>query len=201
MTEKDRKYLRNHFTEHAFSPDIREAGPFDGTNRKLGCFIGVTESLKLKQSDVLRRTPFPDRTIVAKIEGSGIAFTAVCFHSLTGVGYKKTKSAQYTGIAEYLAAHKDEPMICCFDANEPEVDHYNLENVKFFNQRGDRGTGAALLMGADPVHNMQDTYRVFLKKNPTVLHEIQQQQDQTTDEKALKYLPLTTSHILRGPIS
>ncbi|MRH41571.1 hypothetical protein GH741_02650 [Aquibacillus halophilus] len=198
VIEKDRAYITEEkiFSTHSYSIDFRTPGPFDTRNRKLGCMIGVTSNSEASNPGVIQRTPFPDRTLYTDITIDNFTFKLICFHSLTGVGYKKAKTTQYVGIAEYLHLHRDIPMICCFDANEPAVDHYDIEKVKFFNQAGDKGMGAALIMSSNPLHNMRDSYRTWLVENMDVFNEIKDKQQAAQDEKTLKYIPLTTSHII-----
>ncbi|WP_096273389.1 hypothetical protein [Paucisalibacillus globulus] len=186
------------FDKLYYSLDFRKPGPYDTTNRKLGCMIGVIGNFDVEQFGVLPRTAFPDRTLFSDINIDGITFKIVCFHSLTGVGYKKTKPAQFTGVAEYLHFHKEVPTICCFDANETEVDHYDMDNVQLFKQNGDRGVGASLILSNRPVHRMKDTYRTWFDKNKEILDVIKAKQDSVQDEKELKYTPLTASHIING---
>ena len=111
-------------------------------------------------SGVLTRAPFPDRTIFSDLHLNDLLLKCLCFHSLTGVGYKKAKTAQFIGVAEYLHKHREQPFICYFDANEPEIDHIEMQKMKYFNQGGDQGKGAAMVLGPQPVHLMQDAYRI-----------------------------------------
>jgi hypothetical protein len=200
VMEKDRDYLisQNIFSSYSYSLDYRPPGPFDTTNRKLGCLIGIVGNLVPQDSGVIERTPFPDRTLFTDINMDNFLFKSICFHALTGVGYKKAKTAQFVGIAEYLHLNKDVPTICCFDANEPEIDHHDINHTKFFNQNGDKGMGAALILGSTPVHNMKDSYREWLEVNQSVLDDIKVRQVQADDEKVLKGIPLATSHIING---
>jgi endonuclease/exonuclease/phosphatase family metal-dependent hydrolase len=198
VTEKDRDYLSSLaiFSSRAFSLNFRKPGPYDTTNRKLGCFIGIVGNVQGNCAGVIERAPFPERTLFMDLAISNFPFKIICFHSLTGVGYKKTKTSQYIAIAEYLQKNKEVSTICCFDANEPEIDHYDIEKVKFFDQKGDRGVGAGLVMGAAPVHNMKDTFRTWLEGNDYVIEEMKRKQDHVSGEKELKYVPLTTSYIV-----
>jgi hypothetical protein len=200
VMEKDKDFLisQNIFPSYSYSLDFRPPGPFDTTNRKLGCLIGIVGTLEPQDSGIIERTPFPDRTLYTDLSIDNFLFKAICFHSLTGVGYKKAKTAQFVGIAEYLHLNRDVPTICCFDANEPEVDHFDINHTKFFNQNGDKGMGAALVLGAKPVHNMKDSYREWLKANQSLIDDIKVRQVQADNEKVLKGIPLATSHIINA---
>jgi endonuclease/exonuclease/phosphatase family metal-dependent hydrolase len=200
VMEKDKDYLitQDIFSSYSYSLDFRSPGPFDTSSRKLGCLIGIAGSMTMHNSGVIERTPFPDRTLYTDINVDNFLFKAICFHALTGVGYKKAKTAQFVGIAEYLHLNRDVPTICCFDANEPEIDHHDINHTKFFNQNGDKGMGAALILGSTPVHSMKDSYREWLEVNQSVLDDIKVRQVQADDEKVLKGIPLATSHIING---
>ena len=70
----------------------------------------------------------------------GETYRIISLHSITGVDYKKAKSTQYFSFAEAIDAMK--PDIVTFDANEPKVDHYEVSQMEFFDNR-DKGAGAA----------------------------------------------------------
>ncbi|MFS0864269.1 hypothetical protein [Fredinandcohnia sp. 179-A 10B2 NHS] len=70
--------------------------------------------------------------------------------------------------------------------------------MKFFSQGGDYGKGAALILGKKPVHNMKDSYRVWLAYNQDKLKEIEEMQCNIPEESVLKYTPISVSHSIRG---
>lgn len=108
VKQSDRVYLADNerFSELAFPLDYRPPGPFDGFNRKMGCLIGIKGGGVASNSGVLTRAPFPDRTIFSDLHLNDLLLKCLCFHSLTGVGYKKAKTAQFIGIAEYLHQYR-----------------------------------------------------------------------------------------------
>jgi len=126
-----------------YSLDYRIPGEFDTNNRKLGVMILVSKDIKLLDSGVCDRSVFPDRTLFANVEYKGRKLKIVALHSLTGVSFKMAKAAQFRTWAEYVNSFS--PDIVSFDANEPKVDHYDISEMKFFDQgAGDGRKGAKL---------------------------------------------------------
>lgn len=199
VKERDREYLmgQEDFKELAYSLDFRQPGAFDGINRKMGCLIGGMGELRASNPGVLARTPFPDRTAFSDLLLDEWLLKCLCFHSLTGVGYKQAKTAQFIGVAEYLHQYRGQPFICCFDANEPEIDHVEMQKMKYFNQDGDQGRGAEMILGPKPVHRMKDAYRIWLDMHPELLADLKQKQADM-DSSQLRYLPLAVSHLVSG---
>ena len=60
----------------------------------------------------------------------------LALHSLTGCGYYRSKSVQYDSFAEFIDTYQ--PDVIGIDANEPQVDHYDIRQMQFF----DNGPGA-----------------------------------------------------------
>ncbi|KZE36314.1 hypothetical protein AV656_14285 [Bhargavaea cecembensis] len=197
VKERDRDYLMDQkgFNEFSYSLEFRQPGLFDGANRKMGCLIGGRGEVDATHPGVLTRAPFPDRTVFSDLLMDGMMLKCLCFHSLTGVGYKKAKTAQFIGVAEYLHQYRGQPFICCFDANEPEIDHVEMQKMKYFNQAGDQGKGAEMILGPKPVHRMKDAYRIWLDMHPKLLADLKQKQADL-DSSQLRYLPLAVSHLV-----
>jgi endonuclease/exonuclease/phosphatase family metal-dependent hydrolase len=193
VTEMAFQYLTKSglFSNYTYSLNFRKAGMFEGKNRELGCFIGCTDGLEIIESSLINRVPFPERTVVADIMHRQEKFEVICFHSLTGCDYKTAKSAQFDSIADYLYSKKKQPKILCCDANEPEIDHYNLDRVKFFNQKGDRGKSAERIFGKESVLELDDSYRIWLNRNQEAFERIVAEQK---DCNNLNSTPLAVSH-------
>ena len=85
-----------------------------------------------------------------RIEGESVSI--LNFHSITGVGYKKAKGANFASIAEFLHTTTDLDFFCC-DANEPQVDSFDVNDVKFWKANRKE---ASLIFGKNKVHHLCD---------------------------------------------
>lgn len=149
-----------------YSLDKRKPEKYDGRNRKLGVLIGYSKDITLVNHDVLTKSLFPERTLFATFAKDGREIKVLGFHSLTGVDYKKAKSAQYNSIASFLDREQIDFM--CFDANEPKIDHYNIEENEFFDQKGDKGKSASYILGRGCVHNLIDAFREHAEESRNI---------------------------------
>ncbi len=183
-----------------FSLDYRKPGKFEGRERALGCLVACVGDAEIVSSSIIERAPFPERTLSAKIRVTGKIFELVCFHSLVGIAYGKTKSAQFAAITDYLHDCRGRPVIFCGDAEEPKVDHYDLRKTVFFDQKGDAGKPARTLLGSSKAHNLKDAYRIWLTqssgKGKEAFDKIKRYQDEK--KKGLESSPLAVSHISGG---
>ena len=183
----------NIFDNDAYSLNFREPGKFEGANRGLGCLIFVAGGLEIIDSSLIERMPFPERALSVKIKMNRDIFEVMCFHSLTGVGYKRAKSAQFASLADYLHLKRNDPLILCGDLNEPRIDHYDLDKLEFFDQQGDKGEKASYILRPEGVHNLQDSYRVMISQNKDEWAKIKDEQAQCEN---IESKPLAVSHIL-----
>ncbi len=183
------------FQSHCYSLQLRQPGKFEGNNRGLGCFIGSVGGVEINSFSLIDRALFPERALCASMKLGEKKFEIISFHSLTGVAFKKGKSAQFASLADYLHEKKDSPTILCCDLNEPKVDHYNIEDIECFDQQGDKGKYANYVLKPDGVHNLKDAYRLWLDQNQEEYVRIKEKQNNSED---MEYAPLTVSHVLRG---
>jgi endonuclease/exonuclease/phosphatase family metal-dependent hydrolase len=183
------------FQSHCYSLQLRQPGKFEGNNRGLGCFIGSTGGIGINSFSLIDRALFPERALCANMKLEEKEFEIISFHSLTGVVFKKGKSAQFASLADYLHEKKDSPIILCCDLNEPKVDHSNTDDIECFDQLGDKGKYASYILKPDGVHNLKDAYRLWLDQNQEEYVRIKEKQNNCED---LDYAPLTVSHTLRG---
>ena len=95
-------------------------------------------------------------------------------HSLTGCGYYRTKSVQYDSFAEFIDDFR--PDIIGMDANEPQIDHYDIKQMRFFGN----GPGAKHFFDKINEIGLVDS---FVKHNNIT--------------KCEKGVPLTKSHNIR----
>jgi endonuclease/exonuclease/phosphatase family metal-dependent hydrolase len=181
------------FNRHAYSLYYRKPGKFEGNNRGLGCLIGITEGAELTASSLIDRVLFPERALCATVRLQDLTFEVISFHALTGIAFKKGKSAQFAALADYLYHSKGKPLILCCDLNEPEIDHHDLNNVECFDQLGDKGKFASYILKPAGIHDLQDAFRLWLIDNHEEYHGIREVQ---SEEEKLEVLPLAVSHIL-----
>lgn len=141
-----------------YSLDLREPGKFDTDNRRLGVMLLVSDDYEVCEWDVMDRAIFPERTLDAIIsDKDNKAYEILVLHSLTGVSFKMAKSAQFRTFAEYVNVYK--PDIASFDANEPKIDHYDIEKMEFFDQgQGEEGKGARFFFDELRNNKLRDVY-------------------------------------------
>ncbi|MBK06231.1 MAG: hypothetical protein CL920_37310 [Deltaproteobacteria bacterium] len=146
-------------TGSAFSLEYRRPGKNEGRNRRMGVAT-LAFGAAIVKSDLVKRSVFPERTLVAEVEVGGTFVRTLNFHSLTGVDYKKAKSSNFASLADFLESESID-FLCC-DANEPKVDSLNWAEVEFFNNR-DKGRCAAMIFGESPQHALFDSFKVHLQ--------------------------------------
>ena len=139
----------------AHSLTLRPKGKFEGKNRELGVATFVFGG-ELTKVDLLHRSVFPERTLISELEIENTPLRILNFHSLTGVGYRHAKSSNFSSIADYLHAFPVDIFSC--DANEPNIDALDIEDMVFFDN-GDKGKCASLVFGRDKVHELNDVWR------------------------------------------
>lgn len=180
------------FSNHAYSLHFRERGVYEGKNRELGCIIVALGNVDITSSFLIDRALFPERALVAEVTAGDKSFQIICFHSLTGVGYKRAKSAHFAALVDYLHDRKDKPTVLCCDLNEPKVDHYQLEqNVYFSQYKGDNGEDVARVLNPEGIHDLEDSFRIWLHQDSALSTEIKNRQKRAED---IKYSPLAVSH-------
>jgi len=187
----------NIFHDYCYSLNYRKPGSLEGKSRGLGCFIGCSDDLTINESDLIERAPFPERALKAKINHGDYQFEVICFHSLTGVGYLRAKSAQFNVLAEYLSANINIPTVLCGDFNEPKVDHVDQSRLEFFDQKGDQGKAASYILNPQGIHKLQDSYRLWLEQNAKELQRIKSEQIASED---ILSAPLAASHLVGGKV-
>jgi len=145
----------------AFSLDLREPGKYEGKNRSLGVAT-LSFGIELCSFELLNRSVFPERTLFSKLKYLDCSLFVLNYHSLTGVDYKKAKSSNFATIADFMEQNDNILDFACFDANEPEIDSMNVDELKFWDNR-DKGYNAGLILGKNKVHCLEDSYVRFLK--------------------------------------
>ena len=113
-----------------YSLNYRAPGKYDTDSRKLGIAILVSKDLKITNANVLSRALMPDRTLMIDVEYNNVSLRILGLHSITGCHHLKAKEIQYFSFAEAIDKYK--PDIVGIDANEPQYDHYEISQMKFF---------------------------------------------------------------------
>lgn len=160
--------------EMFYSLEYRKPSKFDSDARKLGVLVLVSKGIEIVEAGAIERSPFPDRTVYVTIRKDGDTVKLLALHSLTGCGYYRSKSVQYDSFAEFIDTYR--PDIIGIDANEPQVDHYDMRQMQFF----DNGPGAKHFFDEMVDIGLTDAY---VRYNGTEGHE--------------EGKPLTKSHNIR----
>ena len=136
-----------------YSLDYRKPSKYDSGARRLGVMLIFSKSIEVLESGVIERNLFPDRTVWATIIHNEIKIKILGLHSITGCSYQSAKSVQYDTFTEFIDGYK--PDIIGMDANEPDVDSYDIDKMIFYNRNG---AGAKTFFKTVKELNMQDAY-------------------------------------------
>ena len=159
-----------------YSLNYRIPGKFDTRSRKLGTMIITSKNIKIINSNVFDRTLLPDRTLFATLKLNNKIIKVATLHSITGCDHKKAKSLQFYSFAEIIDTYR--PNILTIDANEPEIDHFDINEMKFFDN-SDKGNGAKTFFKSCQNIGLKDSYTQFYDKTKFEIGK-----------------PLATSHII-----
>jgi len=159
-----------------YSLDLREPGKYDSKARQLGILFIFSKDIRTDAYNICERTLLPERTLWADFEFNQKLYRIAAFHSVTGCEYKKAKSINFDSFTEWIDEY--EPDIVMMDANEPEVDHYEIKKMKFFYNKGN---------GAETFFNVLDDagYK-------DCLAEVYDK------DKFIEGEPLAVSHVIKG---
>lgn len=157
-----------------YSLIYRKLGTYDTQQRELGIAIITGKDIKVTKTQVLKRALLPERTLLVDSIYKGKNIRVMGLHSITGCGYKKSKSLQFFSFAEALDKYK--PDIVGIDANEPDIDHYYIEDMTFFD---DNGKGSRFFFNHLKEFGLKDSYASLYNKS-----------------KFKRGKPLITSHII-----
>lgn len=151
-----------------YSLDFRAPGKFDSKSRRLGVLIIASGEIVPISRGCLRRVPYPDRTCWFCFEWHQKAYTVLNLQSVTGANYRKGKSVQFDSFAEEIERLR--PDIVAIDANEPEVDHYDIAQMGF-SDCGDKGVGARHFFTALSDYGLTDALTVHYSPSAYVSGE------------------------------
>jgi hypothetical protein len=141
----------------------RPPSPLERRARSLGVVLGVAGAVAVEHSDLLWRAPYPDRALVASLRWCEQRFDAWSVHSVTGVGYRNAKVDGFLVLAERLR-NRSRPTLVGIDANCPNVDAPQLEDCVWWWDRGEPEC-----FGHQAVHDVEDTFRRWLRQQPEVV--------------------------------
>ena len=113
-----------------YSLSYRIPSRYDTDSRKLGVAILTSKDIAIERVEVLDRALMPDRTLMVDVCYNNLYLRVLGLHSITGCQHGKAKEIQYFSFAEAVDTYK--PDIVGIDANEPEIDHYDVGRMKFF---------------------------------------------------------------------
>lgn len=150
------------FAWGAFSLTLRPPLDGEGRSRRLGCSVFGTDRLRLLEYSLIPGLEFPERTLVTTIEARGAALTACSIHTPPGSNWGEVKPRTLKAIARWLPLQSS-PLIFGIDANCPRTDHPNIYQNEWW------WDDEPLLLGASPLHELKDVFRVYLDNNPAEL--------------------------------
>jgi hypothetical protein len=174
--------LLQEVSPRSFATIQREAGFDWGVNlaHEFGPMLdvigrGATRCVAIagKNSECQAAAPFPDlhlpeKVLAAWVNVDGARVTFVDYHAPYG-GHGHLKPEQAVRIATWLAAQRG-PIGMGGDFNTPEKDPLDRTGVRTHWNTGATGMGSTLgddlLVGARPVHALQDTFRTLLACDP-----------------------------------
>lgn len=158
VTQQSYEALCAAFLEKAtveFSLQHRIPGKYDTRSRKLGIAIICSSEITVLGAQVLDRSLFPDRTLVVDIVYNGKPFRVMGLHSITGCEHGKAKEIQYFSFSEAVDEYR--PDIVGIDANEPEIDHYDISKMKFFDNYS-KGKGCQTFFSTMSEQLLEDAF-------------------------------------------
>lgn len=138
-----------------YSLNYRVPGKYDTSSRKLGIAILTSKDIKISNAQVLDRTIMPDRTLMIDAIYNGQPLRIIGLHSITGCQHGKAKEIQYFSFAEAISEYM--PDIVGIDANEPELDHYDISQMQFFDNYN-KGNGCKTFFMTMSENSLEDAF-------------------------------------------
>lgn len=183
VTENAYMLLQNTFDTYniEYSLKYRKPSEYDTKSRGLGIAIITSKDIEIISAKVITRCILPERTLLVEVKHNNKIIKVLGLHSITGCDHKKAKSIQFCSFAETIDKYK--PDIVGIDANEPEIDNYNINEMVFFDNK-DKGYGAKLFFKTLIENNLSDSFASVY------------------DNKKFQYgEPLTLSHKINNKIN
>lgn len=126
-----------------------------------GCALFGTGLFKPISSQVMKNVPFPEQTMISRLESPAGLITACSFHIPNGSRHKDKKRVTGRVIAEWLAQQKLKT-IFGIDANSPAVDHPDVSKSVLYENDAPELLG----FSGKSIHNLRDAFRISLESNP-----------------------------------
>lgn len=153
------------FQHAASSLELRPVQEGEGCARRLGCALFARSGLGLGEPALIPGVPFPERTLLAPVEGTERPLTMCSVHIPPGSSWKHLKSESLTTIADWLAGQSGDVLLG-LDANAPHVDHPDHRLNQWWR------AGEVDLLGHAPRHRLVDAYRRYLGDHPGQMADI-----------------------------
>lgn len=129
----------------------------------------------------IQESPLPERTVYARVNTEFGPITFASYHAPPGVSWKIVKVHQAHALLDWVSLTEG-PLIVGADANTPEIDHPDPENVRTHwhtgKQRLKGSIGDDVMFGGRPTHRLRDAYRVWLTQEPSRLAQVVSQYPQ-----------------------
>ena len=138
-----------------YSLSYRVPSRYDTDSRKLGVAILVSKDIVIEKVKVLDRALMPDRTLMVDVCYNNLHLRVLGLHSITGCQHGKAKEIQYFSFAEAIDTYK--PDVVGIDANEPQIDHYDVGRMKFFDNH-QNGNGCKTFFEVMTKNDLSDAY-------------------------------------------
>lgn len=157
VTKNAYEVLKDFFDDYniEYSLNYRNPSKFDTKSRGLGIVVMTTKNIEIINAKVIDRCLLPERTLLVELKYKNNTIKVLGLHSITGCDHKKAKSIQFYSFAETIDKYK--PDIVGIDANEPNIDSYNINEMVFFDNR-DKGHGAKLFFETLAENNLIDSF-------------------------------------------
>lgn len=147
------------FAWSTFSLDLRPPQANEGQGRRLGCALLGQDPFSYRSSFLLEDVPLPERALIAEVETLTGPLTLCSFHTPPGATWRKKKPEALVALAKWLA-HQQTRVIVGIDANAPRSDRPEIEQNEWFWKE------EPLMLGAQPLHTLKDSLRVWLTAHP-----------------------------------
>ena len=162
VTKESYKELCNEMNYESSELSLNISNTPSEKKRGLGCAIFIRNKEEYKFS-VIEELPLPERSIVASNNKGNIDFVGI--HIPPGVSWKEIKPETYLKLEKWLVDNSKK-VILGIDANSPKFDNPNLEKTEWHWDEEE------VLLGKNVNHNLIDSYRSFLDKNPDIYKKI-----------------------------
>lgn len=147
------------FAWSAFSLDLRPPLMGEGMSRRLGCAVFGQHPFRLRKHSLLEQASFPERALVVEVDSPSGPLSICSFHAPPGVNWKERKPQAFMVLTEWLATHPERTLVG-MDANAPKTDHPDITQNQWWWKE------EPLLLGARPLHNLNDVLRTWLAAHP-----------------------------------